>query len=64
MALAGAQLAAAMKRTVAAGHVRFDLQPYRALTPAQISALEEAARRYGEFLMLEPRLTGARSAPT
>ena len=64
MALADAQLAAAMKRTVAAGHVRFDLQPYRALTPAQISALEEAARRYGEFLNLEPRLTGARSAPT
>jgi winged helix DNA-binding protein len=64
MALLDAQLAAAMKRTVAAGHVRFDLQPHRALTPPEAAALEEAARRYGEFLNLEPRLTGARSAPT
>jgi hypothetical protein len=64
MALADAQLAAAMKRTVTSGQVRFALQPYRALTPAQVSALEEAARRYGEFLSLEPRLTGARSVPT
>ena len=64
MALLDAQLAAAMKRTVAARHVRFDLQPHRALTPPEAAALEEAARRYGEFLNLEPRLTGARSAPT
>jgi len=64
MALLDAQLAAAMKRTVAAGHVRFDLQPHRDLTPQEAAALEEAARRYGEFLNLEPRLTGARSAPT
>jgi hypothetical protein len=64
MALLDAQLAAAMKRTVAASHVRFDLQPHRALTPPEAAALEEAARRYGEFLKLEPRLTGAQSAPT
>ena len=64
MALAGAQLVAAMKRTVTGDQVRFDLQPYRALTPAQISALQAAARRYGQFLNLEPRLTGARSLPT
>jgi hypothetical protein len=64
MALAGAQLVAAMKRTVAAGHVRFDLQPYQALTPEEAAALEEAARRYGQFLNLEPRLTGSRSLPT
>jgi hypothetical protein len=64
MALAGAQLVAAMKRTITGDQVRFDLQPYRALTPAQISALEQAARRYGQFLNLEPRLTGARSVPT
>jgi hypothetical protein len=64
MALAGAQLVAAMKRTVSAGHVRFDLKPYRALAPAEAGALEAAARRYGQFLNLEPRLTGARSAPT
>lgn len=63
MAVADAQLVAAMKRTVTGDQVRFDLQPYRALTSAQISALEEAARRYGQFLNLEPRLTGARSAP-
>jgi hypothetical protein len=64
MALAGAQLVAAMKRTVTGDQVRFDLQPYRALTPAEAEALEEAARRYGQFLNLEPRLTGARSVPT
>ncbi|HEX6854150.1 MAG TPA: winged helix DNA-binding domain-containing protein [Streptosporangiaceae bacterium] len=64
MALAGAQLAAAVKRTVTGDQVRFDLQPYRVLSPAQISALQEAARRYGEFLSLEPRVTGARSVPT
>jgi hypothetical protein len=64
MALAGAQLVAAMKRTITGDQVRFDLQPYRALTPAEAAALEEAARRYGQFLNLEPRLTGARSVPT
>jgi winged helix DNA-binding protein len=63
MALTGAQLVASMKRTVTAGQVRFDLRPYGPLEPAQVSALEDAARRYGEFLGLEPRLTGARSAP-
>jgi hypothetical protein len=61
MALAGAQLVAGMKRTVTADQVRFDLRPYRALTAAETGALEEAARRYGEFLNLEPCLTGARS---
>jgi hypothetical protein len=61
MALAGAQLVAAMKRTISADQVRFDLRPYRALTPAEVSALEKAARRYGQFLNLGPRLTGARS---
>jgi hypothetical protein len=33
MALADAQLIAAMRRTVAPGHSQFDLRPYRALTP-------------------------------
>jgi hypothetical protein len=64
MALLDAQLAAAMKRTVAASHVRFGLQPYRALTRREAAAHEAAARRYGEFLGLEPRLTGAQSVPT
>ena len=64
MALAGAQLVAAMKRTITGDQVRFDLRPYRALTPAETDALEAAARRYGQFLNLGPRLTGARSVPT
>ena len=54
MALADAQLIAAMRRTVAHDHVRFDLRPYRALTPTEIEALDQAARRYGEYLRLKP----------
>ncbi|MEJ3745842.1 winged helix DNA-binding domain-containing protein [Actinomycetes bacterium KLBMP 9797] len=57
MALVDAQLVAAMRRTVARDQVSFALQPYRALTPAQTAALEEAAERYGEFLGLKGRLT-------
>jgi len=57
MALVDAQLRAAMRRTVTPGHVQFDLSPYRALTPAETQALEQAARRYGEYLRLEARLT-------
>jgi Winged helix DNA-binding domain len=64
MALADAQLVAAMKRTITADQVRFDLRPYQSLTPAEAGALQEAARRYGQFLNLEPCLTGARSVPT
>jgi hypothetical protein len=57
MALVDAQLVATMRRTVATDHVRFDLRPYRPLTPAQIDALDRAARRYGQYLRLEARLT-------
>jgi hypothetical protein len=57
MALADAQLIAAMRRTVARDHVRFDLRPYRALTPAEIEALDQAARRYGEYLRLKAWIT-------
>jgi hypothetical protein len=57
MALVDAQLLAAMRRTIAHDHVQFDLRPYRALTPAQIEALDQAARRYGEYLRLKARLT-------
>jgi hypothetical protein len=60
MALADAQLVAAMRRTITAGRVDFDLRPYRPLTSPQLRALEQAAARYGEFLQLEPRLTGRR----
>jgi hypothetical protein len=56
MALTDAQLTAAMRRTIAADHVRFDLWPYRPLTPAQLDALGQAAERYAQFLGLSPRL--------
>jgi hypothetical protein len=57
MALADAQLLAAMRRTITPGHVQFDLRPYRALTPAEIEALDQAASRYGAYLRLKARLT-------
>ena len=57
MALVDAQLLAAMRRTIANNHVQFELRPYRAMTPAQIEALDEAAARYGEYLRLKARLT-------
>jgi len=56
MALVDGQLLAAMRRTVANDHVQFDLRPYRALTPPEIEALDQAARRYGEYLRLKARL--------
>ena len=56
MALVDAQLVAAMRRTIAGDHVRFDLRPYRALTSAATEALDQAARRYGEYLGLKSRL--------
>ena len=57
MALVDAQLLAAMRRTIANDHVQFDLRPYRALTSTEIQALDQAARRYGEYLRLKARLT-------
>ncbi len=57
MALADAQLIAAMRRSVAHDHLRFDLRPYRALTPAEIEALDQAASRYGDYLRLKARIT-------
>ncbi len=50
MALVDAQLVAAMKRTVTADRVLFELHPYRPLVAADMAALEAAAGRYGEFL--------------
>ena len=50
MALVDAQLVAAMKRTVAADRVVFELRPYRPLLAGDMAALEAAASRYGEFL--------------
>jgi hypothetical protein len=57
MALADAQLIAAMRRSVAPGQVQFDLRPYRTLTPPEIEALDQAARRYGEYLQLKAQVT-------
>ena len=57
MALVDAQLLAAMRRTITHGHVQFHLRPYRALTPPEIDALDQAANRYGEYLRLKTRLT-------
>lgn len=57
MALVDAQLIAAMRRTIGHDHVRFDLRPYRALTPQEIEAIDQAARRYGEYLRLKARIT-------
>lgn len=56
MALVDAQLIAAMRRTLAPDHIQFDLWPYRALTPAEIEALDQAASRYGEYLQLKPQI--------
>lgn len=57
MALVDAQLLASMRRTIASGHVEFELRPYRPLTPPQVRALEDTARRYGQYLQLDARLT-------
>jgi hypothetical protein len=56
MALVDAQLLAAMRRTIANDQVQFDLRPYRAMTPPQIEALDQAATRYGKYLGLKARL--------
>ena len=56
MALVDAQLVAAMRRTIANDHVRFDLLAHRTLARREIEILEQAARRYGEYLRLEARL--------
>jgi hypothetical protein len=57
MVLADAQIVASMRRTVARDHVQFDLRPYRTLTPPQVAAIDQAARRYGNYLQLDPTLT-------
>lgn len=57
MALVDAQLLAAVRRTIGRDHVQFDLRPYRPLTPSETEALDQAARRYGDYLRLNARLT-------
>ena len=48
--LVDGQLVAAMKRGLSPDRVRFELTPHRKMSSAERRALEEAARRYGEFL--------------
>jgi hypothetical protein len=50
MALVDAQLVAAMKRTVTADRVVFELRPYRPLGADDVAGLNAAASRAGEFL--------------
>lgn len=50
MALVDAQIVAAMRRTVTADQVDFELRPYRQLLAGDIADLQAAARRYGQFL--------------
>jgi hypothetical protein len=56
MALVDGQLVGMARRTVGQKHVRFDVLPYRALRSAEIEALMDASRRYGQFLGREPEL--------
>ena len=56
MALVDAQIVAVMRRTIANDHVEFNLRPYRALLPPDVEALEQAARRYGDYLGLQASL--------
>ena len=57
MALVDAQLVAGMRRVIARDAVQFDLRPHRDLAPAELGSLEQAARRYGDYLGLQARLS-------
>ena len=50
-------VAGTWKRTFKKGAVAVELAPFRALTPAENSALSAAAERYGEFLEMPVVLT-------
>ena len=47
---------AAVGINVTLNDVQFDLWPYRAMTPPEIEALDQAATRYGKYLRLKARL--------
>jgi hypothetical protein len=49
-ALVDGQLVAAMKRSLTAARVRFELTPHRPLAVRERRALDDAAQRYGQFL--------------
>lgn len=57
MALVDGQLLASMRRTIGRDRVRFDLRPYRTLTPSEIEALDQAAGQYGEYLDVKAEIT-------
>lgn len=56
MALVDGQLVAAMRRTVTARAVTFELRPLRDLGADEVTSIHEAAARYADFLGLDPRV--------
>jgi hypothetical protein len=56
MALVEGQLVAGMKRTVTARAVTFEIRPHRTLRGSEITAIRDAAARYGAYLGLEARV--------
>ncbi len=62
MALVDGQLVGMARRTISSERVRFEVHPYRPLRPAEVGALEDAGRRYGQFLGREPDLAIQRPA--
>ena len=50
MALVEGQLVAAMKRTVGATAVTFEIRPHRTLPKRELAAIRDAAARYAEYL--------------
>jgi hypothetical protein len=56
MALVDGQLVAAMKRTVNAKTVVFEIRPHRALREDEIAAVRDAAARYADYLGLDARV--------
>jgi hypothetical protein len=62
MALVDGQLVGMARRTISAERVRFEIHPYRPLEAAEVGALKEASRRYGQFLGLAPDLVLQRTA--
>jgi len=62
MALVDGQLIGMARRTISSERVRFEVHPYRPLRPAEVGALEDASRRYGQFLGRAPDFVLHRTA--
>ena len=56
MTLIDGQMVGGMRRTVRGSGVTFEVDPFRDLDDDERAALDEAARRYGRFLDLDPTL--------